>query len=155
MKAKVKIITAMLTWGSMGVLVKQIDLPSGLIAFIRAVIGLLFLFIINLLLKKSFPKKELAKNKGILIASGIALGANWIFIFEAYKHTTVAIATLSYYIAPILIVIISTILLKEKITFIKVVLMIASLAGLGYGKTVRYFIWICCGNRLCKLYHNE
>lgn len=130
MKAKLKIITAMLTWGSMGVIVKQIDLPSGIIAFIRAIIGLTFLLLISLLLKKTFPVKEINKNKWILLASGSALGANWIFIFEAYKHTTVAIATLSYYIAPILIVILSTILLREKMTLLKAALMMVSLFGL-------------------------
>ncbi len=130
MKAKLKIITAMLTWGSMGVIVKQIDLPSGTIAFIRAIIGLTFLFMISLMLKRVFPIKEIIKNKWILLASGSALGANWIFIFEAYKHTTVAIATLSYYIAPILIVILSTILLREKMTLLKAALMMVSLFGL-------------------------
>jgi len=132
MKAKIKMITAMITWGSMGILVKQIDLPSGIIAFVRALIGMAFLFIMNFLIKRSFPKKELftVKNKWILFACGIALGVNWIFLFEAYKHTTVAVATLSYYIAPILMVIFSTIIFKEKMTVSKITLIIFSLLGL-------------------------
>jgi len=130
MKAKIKILAAMLTWGSMGVIVRHINLPAGRIAFVRAVIGLLFLLLISFLLKKPFPKKELVKNQWILITSGIVLGANWIFLFEAYKHTTIAIATLSYYIAPIIITIMSALILKEKISSIKVALMITALIGL-------------------------
>jgi drug/metabolite transporter (DMT)-like permease len=152
MKAKIKIIIAMLTWGSMGVLVRQINLPSGLIAFIRAMIGLVFLITVSVALKKPFPKKELAKNKWRLLASGIVLGANWIFIFEAYKHTTIAIATLVYYIAPILIVLISTVILKEKLTFIKVVLMMASLVGLAYVSGALGSAQIAKGNGLGILF---
>lgn len=132
MKAKIKIIAAMLTWGSMGVVVRLINLPAGEIAFVRAVIGLLFLLAVSLFLKKPFVKEEFKTNKWILIASGIALGANWIFIFEAYKHTTIAIATLSYYIAPIFITIMSAFILKERLTVLKVILMLTALIGLAF-----------------------
>ncbi len=132
MKAKIKIITAMLTWGSMGIFVRHINLPAGQIAFIRGIIGLSFLLAVSLLLKKPILKKELANNKWILIASGIILGANWIFLFEAYKHTTIAIATLSYYLAPIIIAIVSPLIFKEKLTFIKGVCCIAALIGLAF-----------------------
>ncbi len=130
MKAKIKIITAMFIWGSMGVFARYIDLPSGEIALARGVIGALFLLMISVLMKKPFPKKGLANNKWLLLISGAALGINWIFLFEAYKHTTIAIATLSYYLAPIIIAIVSPLIFKEKLTWKKVMCSITALLGL-------------------------
>lgn len=132
MKGKIKIIASMLIWGSMGVLVRQINLPAGRIALIRAVIGLAFLLGIGFVLRKPLEKKALVSNKWILLASGLVLGANWIFLFEAYKHTTIATATVSYYLAPIIIAILSTLLLKEKMTIVKMSLTMTALVGLAF-----------------------
>lgn len=130
MTAKLKIIIAMLTWGSLGMFVRHIHLSAGEIALFRGIIGFLFLIGISFLMKTPFSKRDFNKNRWILLASGIVLGTNWIFLFEAYKHTTIAIATLSYYLAPIIISIISPLLLKEKLTYKKMMLSIISLVGL-------------------------
>lgn len=130
MKAKIKIIMAMIIWGSMGIFVRKINLPSAEIAVIRGFIGVIFLFLVSFISKIKFCRNEFLNNKGILIISGVALGANWIFLFEAYKHTTIAIATLSYYLAPIIITMASPFILKEKLTAIKVICIITALTGL-------------------------
>lgn len=132
MKAKLKIIMAMIIWGSMGVFVKNINLPSAEIAVIRGVIGVIFLFLVSFISKIKLNRNEFLNNKVLLIFSGVALGANWIFLFEAYKHTTIAIATLSYYLAPIIITMVSPIILKEKLTGVKVICMITALIGLSF-----------------------
>ncbi len=125
-----KMIAAMLIWGSMGLFVRKIDLPSGEIALIRSIIGLLFLLLLGYLLKIHVSGKVLKENKYLLILSGMALGANWIFLFEAYKHTTIAAATLSYYTAPTMLAIASPLILKEKLTKVKLICIIAAVAGL-------------------------
>ena len=69
--------------------------------------------------KEKVSVSALKKNKFLLIASGIGIGINWIFLFEAYKYTTVSIATLSYYCAPIFVTIAAPVVLKEKLVFLK------------------------------------
>jgi Predicted permeases len=132
MSAKIKLIAAMLIWGSMGLFVKNIDLPSGELALFRGVIGVFSLFLVIFLKKIHITKKELLKNKTLLIVSGIALGFNWIFLFEAYKHTTVAIATLSYYLAPAIVTVLSSLILNEKLTKIKMICIMTALTGLAF-----------------------
>lgn len=132
MKAMIKLITSMLIWGSMGIIVRHINLPAGRIALIRALIGLIFLAGLNLVLKKSFEKKEIESNKWKLVASGVILGVNWIFLFEAYKHTSIAIATVCYYLAPAIMAIMSAFLLKERLSFLKMSLIMTALVGLAF-----------------------
>ena len=130
MSAKLKISAAMLIWGSMGILVRDIHLPSAEIALVRGVIGVLFLLAVSLIMKSPVSQSGLAHNKLLLIASGAALGANWILLFEAYRHTTIANATLSYYLAPVIITVLSRLVLKEQLTVTKGICIIAALTGL-------------------------
>ena len=66
----------------------------------------------------------------LLVISGIAMGFNWILLFEAYKYTTVSVATLSYYAAPIMITLVSTILFREKMTKRKLLCFVMSTLGI-------------------------
>lgn len=128
--AKIRVVTAMLIFGSMGLFVRNINLPSSTIALVRGIIGVLFLAIVSTALKKHISKNAIAKNGLLLIISGITLSANWIFIFEAYKHTTIATATLSYYLAPVFVMALSPFVLKEKITAVKLLCIATSLLGM-------------------------
>lgn len=125
MSPKIKYIAAMLVFGSVGLPVRWLPLPSGWIAFIRGLIGTLFL----LALRR--PEGEaLKRNWMILLLSGAAIGLNWIFLFEAYRHTTLAVATLFYYLAPVLVLMVSPFLLKERLTLIKCGTIAAALVGM-------------------------
>jgi branched-chain amino acid aminotransferase len=77
------------------------------IALIRGVVGTLFLLIFSRLRKTPVSKEAIRKNLRMLIISGVAIGFNWILLFEAYRYTTVATATLCYYLAPVFIIIAS------------------------------------------------
>ena len=44
------------------------------------------------------------------------MGGNWILLFEAYNYTSISIATLSYYFAPVIVMIVCPIIFKEKLT---------------------------------------
>lgn len=122
MSGVVKIIVAMCIWGSLGVFVKNISLQPFEIAFLRAVIASVIVGIVFFI--KNNKNKELEKEKEkyhkksflILILSGVLIGFNWVFLFQSYKYTTVSNATLSYYFAPVLVVFLSPIILKEKLT---------------------------------------
>ncbi len=109
----------MLIFGSIGLFVKNIDLSSSEIALFRGAIGSLFLIGASFLVKQKISFKTSKWNLVLLLLSGGALGFNWIFLFESYRYTTIANATLSYYFAPVFVMILAPILLKEKWTWMK------------------------------------
>lgn len=129
-KNKLKIIFAMMIWGTVGVFVKNIPLNSIEIAFYRSIIGAIFIIILSIAKKEKWDKEDLREDLKVLIPSGIALGAGWVLLFQGYKNTSISIATLSYYIAPVFIVILSIIVLKEKITLKKILCIIVAIIGL-------------------------
>lgn len=128
--AKLQLILAMIAFGTIGAFVKMIPLSSAEIALYRAVIAFAILFL-YILLKKNFS--NLTQIKGNLLPlffSGIAMGFDWILLFEAYKYTSVALATLSYYFAPTVVILASAFLFKERLTKKQVFCFFASTIGL-------------------------
>ncbi len=130
MQGKLKIITAMLIFGSIGVFVKNVDFPSSEIAFLRGVIGSVFLILVSLIAKQKISFSSIKDNLVLLLISGSAIGMNWILLFESYRYTTVSNATLSYYFAPIFVMILAPFVLREKLTFVKTVCILGAMAGL-------------------------
>ncbi|MDP4086464.1 MAG: EamA family transporter [Bacillota bacterium] len=130
MKGKVKIITAMLIWGSIGIFVKQIHLTSSEVALLRGIIGSLFLIVASFLVKLKPSMVSIKNNIVLLLVSGAAIGFNWIFLFESYRYTTISNATLSYYFAPVFVMALAPFILKEKLTPVKVGCMIMAMVGL-------------------------
>lgn len=115
-QGKLKLLGSMVIFGTIGILRRYIPYPSSFIALARGVIGAVFLLSILFLKKQKINRKAIRKNGLLLFFSGAALGFNWIFLFESYNHTSVATATLCYYLAPILVILASPILFKEKLT---------------------------------------
>lgn len=130
MKATLQIIISMIIWGSVGIFVRFINLPSLEIAFMRAAIAAAFLISIWLVGKNRTKKKYDKRNVLLLILSGAAMGINWVLLFQAYKYTTITNATLSYYFAPVFIILLSPIILKEKFTKSKLLAVIGAMVGL-------------------------
>ncbi|WP_157406199.1 DMT family transporter [Neobacillus drentensis] len=130
MKGKMRLIMTMLIFGSIGVFVKKIDLSSSEIAFLRGVIGSLFLLIVSFLVKQKPSYQALKDNALLLLLSGAAIGLNWICLFEAYRFTSISNATISYYFAPIFVMILAPWVLKEKLTSVKVFCIITAMIGL-------------------------
>lgn len=114
--SKISLIAAMCIFSTIGLLRRYIPLSSGTVALARAVIGTVFLGLILLLRKQKLDLQAIRKNALLLLFSGCALGLNWMLLFEAYNHTTVATATLCYYMAPILLILVSPFLFREKMS---------------------------------------
>ena len=128
--AKFRLMTAMFIFGTIGIFVRNIPLPSSVIALARGVIGTLFLIIFTKIRKIKISYTEIKNNLSILCLSGMLIGIHWIFLFEAYRNTTVAVATLCYYLAPVFVIIASPFVLKEKLTFKQVVCIGVALIGM-------------------------
>ena len=130
MQAKLKIIFAMVTFGTIGIFVRNIELPSTIIALARGIIGTLFLLLVVFAKGKGLDYSAIKRNLTILAASGACIGFNWILLFEAYRYTTVATATLAYYMAPIFVIVASPFVLKERLTATKGLCVAMALTGM-------------------------
>lgn len=127
---KLMFTVSMVIFGTIGLFVKNIPLPTGEIALYRALLAVLLVGGYLLITKKRISFKDCKKELALLLLSGAAMGFNWIFLFSAYKCTTVSVATLSYYFAPVIVTVLSPLLFKEKMTLKKIVCFIFSTAGL-------------------------
>lgn len=118
-KSYFKYIASLLLFGSNGIVANYILLSSTEIVFTRTLIGSLFLILIFIFSKR---KAQFLKNKEhlfYLMISGVAMGASWMFLYEAYARIGVSIATLAYYCGPVIVMILSPILFNEKMTLTK------------------------------------
>lgn len=123
-------LLAMMIFGTIGLFVRLIDLPSEIIALARGGIGAAFLFLLIRVLGRSIDWEAIRRNLKILLFSGFALGFNWIFLFEAYRLTSVAAATLAYYMAPVILIVLSPVVLKERVSPAKFACAGAALFGM-------------------------
>ncbi|HWT26403.1 MAG TPA: DMT family transporter [Mobilitalea sp.] len=129
-KEKILFITSMLIFGSMGLFVRNINLPSSVIALVRGAIGSLFIFGASKVLKQKISWKAIRPNLLLLLLSGAAIGFNWIFLFQAYKYTTISNATITYYFAPVFVMFLSPFILKEKLSIVKIGCILAAVLGM-------------------------
>ena len=129
-KSAVMLTASLVIVGTVGVFRRCIPLSSALIAFFRGMIGAAFLLVFMALRKKRVEKKISGKMLGLLALGGAFLGINWLLLFEAFNHTTVAKATLCYYFQPTIVLLLSTMLFKEKLTGRKLLCALAALIGM-------------------------
>lgn len=120
----------MIIFGTMGLIVRYIDLSSSETALLSSSIGFLFLVFVFFMMKKTIPWKLVKANAYILLFSGIALGGNWIFLYQSYAHTTLTNATLGYYFAPVFVMVLSPLVLKEALPIKKVVCIGVAIIGM-------------------------
>lgn len=127
---RLMLIASMTIFGTLGPFVRNIPVFSGELALYRAVLAALLIALFLLITKQKIPFSLIKKEVPLLLASGMAMGINWILLFEAYKYTTVSVATLSYYFAPVIVTLVCPILFKEKLTTKQLVCFLMSTLGL-------------------------
>ena len=130
LSSKLTFILSMTIFGTIGLFVRLIPLPSSIIALTRAVVGTVFLLVLLACKREKTDWQAIRRNIKILIISGAAIGFNWILLFEAYRYTTVAIATLCYYFSAIFVIVASPFVLREKLTPRKIACSFAALVGI-------------------------
>lgn len=127
---RIKYIGAVLLYGTIGTFLRFVNLPSELVALGRGVIGSLFILLWLAVRRKKPDGEAIRRNGTWLLLSGICLGLNWIFLFAAYVKTTVAVASLCNYMAPIIVILVAPVLLKEKLNRKKLPCILAALVGI-------------------------
>jgi len=132
------LVTSMLIYGTIGVFRRFIPLSSEFLVFSRGLLGGVFLLIYLSLRKRgraddkdSMGEDSMGAGKVFwFILAGMFIGINWMLMFEAYNYTTVAAATLCYYMAPIIVILLSPVLLRERLTLKKGVCALVAIMGM-------------------------
>lgn len=135
---RLMMIFSMVIFGTLGLFVRNIPVSSGELALYRAILAAVLIAVYLGITKQKIPFANIKKEVPLLLASGVAMGVNWIFLFQAYKYTTVSLATLSYYFAPVIVTVACPFLFKEKLTGKQIICFLMSTVGLvmitGIGK---------------------
>ena len=129
-RAKRDLIFSVSIFGTIGIFVRWIGLPSSVIALVRGAVGAAFLLLLARFRHAPIDRAALRRRWQLLLLSAAMMSFNWITLFEAYRYTTVATATLCYYMAPIFVTLISPVLLKERLTARKLLCVFLALAGM-------------------------
>ena len=152
-----KYIIALLLFGSNGIVASNIHLPSVEIVFWRTLIGSLLLVVIFLATRQKITFIKEKRDTLFIVLSGIAMGTSWMFLYEAYSQIGVSLASLSYYCGPVIVMALSPILFKEKLTknkfmgFFSVLIGIFLVNGTVSGKELNIF-GIFCGLMSAVMY---
>lgn len=128
--AKIMLCLSMIIFGTLGVFTRNIAVTSGELALYRAILAAILILGYFLVTGQRIDFKAIKKEIPLLLFSGMAMGVNWILLFEAYKHTTISAATLSYYFAPVIVTIVCPILFREKLGKKQLICFIMSTLGL-------------------------
>jgi drug/metabolite transporter (DMT)-like permease len=124
------IVASMAAFGTLAPFVRSISVTSGELALYRAILASLLIGSYLLFTKQPIAFDKIKKELPLLLFSGAAMGLNWILLFEAYRYTSVATATLCYYMAPIFVIAASPIVLRERLTLRRGVCIVVALVGM-------------------------
>ena len=130
MHARGSMAFAMAIFGTISLFVKHIPLSSSELVLYRALLACLVISAFLLVKKQPIPLEAIKKELPLLLLSGVAVGVNWLLLFQAYQYTSVSIATLSYYFAPVLVTIACPFLFHEKLNRRQIFCFVMSTIGL-------------------------
>lgn len=128
--AKIMLSVSMAIFGTLGIFTRNIAVSSGELALYRAVLAALLIGAYLALTRQKIRVREIKKELILLLLSGVAMGINWILLFEAYRYTTISLATLSYYFAPVIVTAVCPFLFHEKLSGKQIVCFVMSTVGL-------------------------
>lgn len=156
-KAFIKYLSALLLFGLNGIVASNIDLSSYEIVFLRTLIGSVLLMILFLVSKGNFHIITYRKDTVYIVLSGIAMGTSWMFLYEAYQQIGVSLASLLYYCGPVIVMILSPLIFREKLTAPKILGFLLVLIGIyfvnGNSVTEGSSTWgIICGAMSAVMY---
>ena len=128
-KSYIALIGSMLIFGTLGVVRRYVPLSSAMLALCRGVLGSVFLLVF-VLVRGGKPKLPERKATLWLVLTGAVMGLNWMLLFEAYNYTTVAAATMCYYMQPTIVILLSPIVFRERLGAKRLACAFAAIVGM-------------------------
>lgn len=158
-RARIQMAFSAAMFGTIPLFVRNIPLASGEVALYRAVIATILIGGCLVFARERVPRAALKRDLPLLFLSGVAMGFNWILLFQAYRFTTISVATLSYYFAPVLVTVICPFLFHEKLTARQILCFVMSTAGVALivaagesGSAENHLVGIALGMGAAVLY---
>ncbi len=138
-RARLLMTASMAIFGTLGLFTRNITVSSGELALYRAILAAVLIALYLLAARQPIRLAQIRGELPLLLLSGVAMGINWILLFQAYRYTTISMATLSYYFAPVIVTAVSPVLFRERMTKKQLLCFLLSTAGLvliiGAGET--------------------
>lgn len=128
-KSYVALIGSMLIFGTLGVVRRYVPLSSAMLALCRGALGSVFLLLF-VLVRGGRLKLPERKATLWLVLTGAVMGLNWMLLFEAYSYTTVAAATMCYYMQPTIVILLSPLVFRERLSGRKLACAAAAIVGM-------------------------
>lgn len=128
-KSYLSLISSMLIFGTLGIFRRYIPLSSAMLAFFRGLLGSAFLLILAFAKGDRLQKLDAGKLL-LLVLTGAIMGLNWMLLFEAYNCTSVAAATMCYYMQPTIVILLSPRVFHERLTLKKLLCALAAITGM-------------------------
>ena len=129
-RARGMMVASMVIFGTIGLFKRGIGVSSGELALYRAVMAAAVLGVALWAAHKPLSFRAVRKQLPLLLLSGAAMGINWILLFEAFNYTSISVATLSYYFAPVLVTLVSPVLFRERMSRTQILCFVISTLGL-------------------------
>ena len=120
---------AMAIFGSIGFFTGKTGIPAVELVFVRCICATLFLglcwFITGQHKVEVWRKREVVQT----IICGVFLVLNWVFLFKAFEEMSITVAITLYNLAPIFVLIIGSLFLKEKMTLTSLLAIVTCFLG--------------------------
>ncbi len=129
-KSKLLLALSAVFLGTVGVIRRYVVFSSEYIAAARGIIGTLFLALYMILTGKKVSFGKIKEKLPLLLVSGVLISANWMLLFESYRYGSIITTTLCSYMAPMFVIIVSTVFFKEKIVLKKALCIAVALIGI-------------------------
>ena len=127
--AVLRYLFSLTLYGTIGLFLHFISYSSEFVVLCRGLLGSVFIFLVLHFRKEKIDRETVGKNLFPLALSGIALGLNWVFLFAGYRYG-IAISSLCNYMAPVIVVVITSLFYKEKINLKQILCIVMAFVGM-------------------------
>lgn len=124
-----KLLTSLLLFGMNGIVASHIALSSYQIVFCRTALGSILLLLFFFAKRQHLTAGQHPRALLFLAASSVAMGVSWMLLFEGFNRIGVSLSTLLYDCGPVIVMLLSPLLFKEKLTAAKLLGFAAVLGG--------------------------
>jgi drug/metabolite transporter (DMT)-like permease len=116
-----------LSWGTIGIVVRELDMPAMAIVFFRVLLSASAVAAVLLLA----GRRDLLRFPGRAVAAlGVLLALHWSLYFASIQETSVASAVLITYAGPIFMALIAPALIREHVPAVSIVALAVSAVGI-------------------------
>lgn len=128
-KSYVPYIFSLFLFSTCGIAANFTTLTSYEVVLLRSLIGAPLLVAVFLIGGNRFSALRHKRDLCFVLLSGAAMAADWLLLFEAYAQIGVSLSILINFCGPAVVIILSPVLLHERVTGAKIAALVIALTG--------------------------